>query len=679
MFCSKCGNQVEDGSRFCLYCGNRFEAQEQIFVQQPAAPAYKQEDNDAFFVQEEQPPVFYPAQPSYMQQPAKKKLPDLKIPKKFLLMGCGVIAAVLLVIILISSFSSGGKNSYALYLKEGQIFYHNISGKESNQITDDLTDGRDVDNSTLKNLAYSIGESLYLTQDGKTLFYMDEVDGTGKLFCQDLTNFKKEPIQIASGVEEYAVSGNGKEVFFLKNGTLYRYDGKDDEKIARDVEEFVISGNGDVIYQNEDDIWYFIFNGKEEKLGSEIDIVYVTEKGVVYYQDEDRLYRKSFGADKEKLLSDVYEIRNFEEDGTFYFSRREPMTLADFFREDAEYEYWMQSLREYEYTPYFSLYYFNGKEEILLTDGCVSRRARYTNDSLMMFYTCYDLTAVPELSYQKLEEMCNSEEYYYESIYYVAELMLLEALEKNMAAYGCIEGQISRLEVDNIHDYVCSADGKSLYLLCDVDEEKETGTIFKANISGKKIETPEKMDEDVYSENGFYCIGENHFVYFKNVKDYEGELFINGVSVAEDVYVNSYVRYNDKKDAILFITDFADETAAGTLCSYHSKKTEEIVDDVVSYIIGPNGDVAICYDYDRKSGEGSLAVYNGKLTEVTDDLRRYTFTPAGDLLFLYDYNSGKCRGSLAVFTGGKVKELDEDVAELITINTDAYSYCQAPF
>lgn len=673
MFCSKCGNQVADGSRFCIYCGNPFEAQNAYPAQQPAAQVYSQEDNDAFFASAGQTFAYAPAQPAAVQQPAKKKFALPNIPKKFLLIGCGAVAVLLVVIILLSSITSGGKANYALYLKDGQLFYHDISGKEGHQVTDDLTDGRDPDNYALRNLSNAISDSVYLTKDGKTLFYMDEVDGTGKLFCRSLTDFKKEPVQIASGVEEYAASGDGKDVFYLKNGTIYHYDGKNQEKIAKNVEDFGISDNGDVLYQNDDDVWYFISKGETEKLGSEIDICYVTEKGVVYYQNNDKLYRKPFGKDKEKLVSHVSDVRGFLEDGTFYFTRKEEMSIADFFQEDAEYEYWMKNLSEYQYTPFYELYYFNGREEILLTAGCSGNSIRYVNDSVWMFYTAYDLTAIPKLTYKQLEEMCNSEEYYYDSVSSVARVMLDEAFREAEGIYVDTKGQTSPIEAENIDRFVCCPDGKTVYLMCDVDEETATGTVYKMNVSGNKFGTPEKINEDVCSDEGFYFAGEKHFIYFKNVKNGEGEMFVNGVSAADDVCVRYYARYNEKKDALLFMTDYRDNTRTGTLCVYDGRKTETISDDVVSYLIGANGTVAFCYDYDMHKGEGVLAVYDGKVTQVSDDICRYTFTPDGDLLFLYDYNFNKYRGNLAVYTGGKIKELDEDVVELITIDTEAYS------
>lgn len=46
MFCSKCGKQAEDGSRFCIFCGSPFETQDANLVRQPTAPVYTCENSE---------------------------------------------------------------------------------------------------------------------------------------------------------------------------------------------------------------------------------------------------------------------------------------------------------------------------------------------------------------------------------------------------------------------------------------------------------------------------------------------------------------------------------------------------------------------------------------------------------------------------------------------------------
>lgn len=680
MFCPNCGNQVEDGSRFCSFCGTRFGAQPAAPVQAAPAQAYTQAENDAFFTQMEQASAVYQAETPAAagKLSVKFKLPNIKIPPKTLILGAGGVVVLIVLIVLIASlFSGGSKPSYAMYIKDGQVFYSDLSSKAPWQVTEDLTDGEDVENSDLRSAASDLGSAMHLTGDGETLFYMDEIGEEGTLYYRSLTNFKKEPEEIASGVEQYVVCKDGKLVFFLKNGTLYSYDLKDDEKIAKDVEDFSVYEDGDyVLYKDEDADWYLIHKGGKEKIGSEIDIRCVSDKGTVYYLDEDKLYAKAVGKDKEKLLSDVSSTFGFTMDGTFYFTRSEEMMLADFFEADAEYEYWAESMKEETVSPYYSLYYYNGEEETLLAEACYNRRVDYCGESMAVYYTMYDAANLEKLSYKDLDELSGTDEYYYTSIYEVAGIMLQEALDDAAVSCIAIEGTVSQVDVENVSDFVCSPDGKAVYMLCDVDEEKSEGTAYRASVSGKKVGAAERYDEDIYSEAGFYFVGSsNYLVYYKDVEDYEGELFVNGESVDDDVYLRSYlIRYNAEENDLLYMTDYDNDKYEGTLRVYNGKEAEDVSDDVYGYTIGSNGKVLFMYDYNSSKWEGSLAIYDGKVTEIADDVHSYTFTPAGDVLFLYDYSLSKYRGNLATFTGKEVKDLDEDVVALIPVSSGNYHY-----
>lgn len=683
MFCPNCGNQVEDGSRFCGFCGNRFGPRPMAPVQETPVQQFTQAENDAFFTQEEQVPVTYaaPVPANTGNAPGKFKLPALRLSKKSLIIGGAAVAAVILLvlIVVIASLSSGGSEpNYALYIKDSQVYYNALSGKESAQVTEDLTDGEDVDNSDLHKAADELGEAMHLTEDGKTLFYMDEIGDNATLYCRSVANFNKAPVEIASGVEEYVVCDGGKLVFYLKGGTLHRckspFGKENDEKIARDVYEFDVTKDGDyILYENEDSVFYVIHKGEEEKVGSDIEIEYVGDKGTVYYKDGDRLYAKAVGQKKEKLLSDVDSVFGFSEDGTFYFTRDAEMTLADFFEDNSEYEYWMKNMAD-EYLYFDSLHYYNGKEEILLAETCRGYKTQYSDDSIALCYSAADISTLEELSYLALEKLSDMDKYYYSSVYDVAEIMVEDALDDVTMNCVVIGGTVSQVDVENVGSFEYSPDGKTIYFLCDVDEEREEGTVYKASVSGQKVGKTEKFDDDVYSKWGFYYVGSSDYlVYYKDVEKGEGELFVNGASVDEDVYLYRSGSYNAQKDTLLFFTDYDGEKGEGTLRAYNGKKASDISDDVYVATILPNGDVVFLYDYNLTKREGTLAIYDGKTADIADDVFDYTFTPGGDVLFLYDYNTSKYRGTLAVYDG-KVTELDEDVVALITITGDYHHY-----
>lgn len=679
MFCPNCGNQTEDGSRFCMFCGTRFEVQG---AQQEMPQPGIQEDNEIYFVQEQPMPVPVSTQKKRPAFPMRW-LTGIRLSKKQLAIGGGAVAlaaVVLLLVLLIGA--GGGEPNYALYIKDGEMFYHGLSGKPQ-QITEELLDGMELDDRSMLYKAYYMGAGVHVTEDGKTMFYMDgQNDGQGVLYRRSLTNSGKEPEKIASNVEQYAVLNNGKLVFYLKNATLHRVKGSNDEKIAKDVEDFRISDAGDVLYENEDGQWYLIYRNKEDKIGSDLEICFTTEKGVTYYQDEDRLYRKPFGKDKEKLVDDMDTVVQFEENSNFYFTRREELTLNDFFQADKEYENWMSGMEEQTYTPFYSLYYYNGKQEILLGEACANRQMHYISDaesimeSFTILYTRYDLESMGKLSYKDLEKLCSTEEYFYYSVYDVARIMIDEALAENASYCLCVDSEIYELDAERIEDFVYSREEKAVYLMTDVDEEKQEGTLLRADISGGKVGELAELDNDVYTGISLNFVGGTQTLYYyKDVEDKIGELYIGGERVDEDVPATAHIKYLAKEKAFLYRSDLDAEEDTYTIQCYDGKKVQQIAEDVYTYSIGNDGSVVFLYDYDRERAEGSLALYNGKVVQIGEDVHDYALTAEGDVLFLHDYSTKRYKGDLAVFNGRKVKKLDEDVLAIVTPHNGRYHYC----
>lgn len=660
MFCPNCGNRAEDGSRFCMFCGARFENESTRQAVPQRIP------NPINTLKRE------------------RRLTGIRLSKQQWMIAGGALAAVAVIVLLVLLIGAGGREpNYALYVKDGEMFYHGVSDKMPQQLSEDLLDGVELDDRSMWYKAYYLGVGVHVTDDGKTIFYLDNQDGgQGMLYRRSLADSGKEPEKLASNVEQYVVLDNGKLIFYLKNGTLHRIKGGEDEKIAKNVEDFRISDSGDVLYENEDGQWYLIFRGKEDKIGTDLDIYLTTEKGVTYYQDGDRIYRKPFGKDKEKLADDVDTVIQFEENNSFYFTRREELTLADFFQPDSEYENWMSGMEERAYTPFYSLYYYNGKEEILLGEACANRQMHYINDaegfmeSFTMFYTRYDLESMGKLSYKDLEALCNTDEYFYYSVYDVAGIMIEEALAKNAAYCLCVDSEIYELDADQIEDFWYSREEKAVYLMTDVDEEKQEGTLLRAEISDGKVGELTEYDKNVYTGFGpRFVAGTQTLYYYKNVENETGELYIGGTPVEKDVPATSHVKYLVGEKAFLYQSDMDPEENTYTLKSYDGKTTREIAEDVYSYSLGKDGSLVFLYDYDPDRDEGSLAWYDGKIVEIGEDVYDYAFTPDGDVLFLHDYSTKRYKGDLAVFSGRKVKELDEDVMAIVKPHDSLYHYC----
>ncbi|MBP3372700.1 MAG: zinc ribbon domain-containing protein [Clostridia bacterium] len=120
MFCSNCGTQLADGSKFCMQCGAQLAAPaapaaEAPAYEAPAAPAYEAPAAPAYQAPAYQQPV-YPQQPVYGQPApeASKK----KSKKVLLIVGIAVLALILAITAIAVGAKLGGKSRLERMLLE---------------------------------------------------------------------------------------------------------------------------------------------------------------------------------------------------------------------------------------------------------------------------------------------------------------------------------------------------------------------------------------------------------------------------------------------------------------------------------------------------------------------------------------------------------------------------------
>ena len=727
MFCPNCRRELPDDTKFCGGCGTRMTPPVQQAVQEPVQYAEPMQYSQPVQYAE---PVFdqpvYPVDPDPKGRKSRGEKPQLaeklkaalkKIPSKYLKIGGIAAAALVVVIILVCVLAGGGGGTTAvsgqpegaLYLKESQLYYSDFSKKAPYEVSNDLLD--DASNATLRSYASDIANTIHVTGDGKTMFFMDKLssDGSGTLYYRSLTNFGQEAVKIAGSVSRYTVSENGKLVTFLKNGTLYQYDMKEETKLGKEVSTYRVSPDGKIIYyRNTEGNWYVLKNGESEKIGSDITIEYITDDySTVYYMNGDKLYKKTIGKDKEKLVSDVEEVMDIREDGTFYYAKVEEVYLSDFFVEDTEeYENLMEMLAE-ETLDFYEIGYYDGKTDTVIGENC-SDTGMAGN---VLYYMQYDVSAVGGIGLTELVD------YYYNSDHYyvvdaAAELVANQLMETEVI-YVAINGTTSVLDVEDLYDLVVSQDGKTMYVLSEVDHEKAEGTLYQVTLSNDAVKSVEEYDDGVYADRGCYYASyygseySDYFVYFKDVQESEGDMYINGELADSGVYVRNTVRHNPDQKALVYYVDYDAEKEVGTLKTWDGKTGTEIYDDTYSYEIVDNGDILVAYDekddivtlavwngkelteisddvyfcselsggellvstdYSSKDYSYTLSLWNGKeLTEIAEDVYGYSVMPNGDVLYLYDYSTSKYEGELYLFTGKKSQMVDEDVAALITL------------
>lgn len=672
MKCPNCSKVLEDGSRFCDNCGQQIFPK--IFCQCCGVQTSSEYDHcpNCGATLEKGTVI----QPQTVKKKAVRTKAAFKFPKKLVAIGGACVAVVLIVALVFSLlFKSGNKESYLAYLKDKEIYYTGISKLNPWQVTTELIENVDVEQSELVQNAYIYAGYIQMSSDGKLLFYFDKLneDSEGfSLFYRQANKPEKDPVKIDSDITHYSISESGKTVTYMKgeDGTLYQHNLTDKEKIGSDVSGYGVSADGKKLgWLNKDGDLYLKYAGKEkEKLESGINWVKYVNKDMdtIYYMKDDSLYRMVEGKEREKIATDVSKIINVYDSGEIYYTRsdstekyfidyvEDDMKDSDAFMTEPEppeyplyrnyntYEEYNTAITQYytdyevykqEQTAYYekqkrdelrkklaeatmsqlteTLYYFDGKEEIMLSDAFVHREAAAEETPVIVF----SLLEQEEIKKLKLSEIA--------SINDVRDIVE-EAGDSLYEKYIAVKDSITEIEQNEAFRLNISPDGKTVYFMDNVSEESY-GELYRMKISKDKPQKPELYDSDVYAHYG-YCLDNDTYRYYKDVRDGKGDLYINRERIDYDVKIYSDV-CQEEAGIVVYLTDWNDEKEYGTLKIFK----------------------------------------NGKAVKAADDVHYYSVTSTGEIFYLCNYNLKYYRGELFLYKNSKIKKIDDDVMAFIVV------------
>lgn len=652
MNCSKCNAWVSDDSAFCPECGQKVEAPAPVA---PAASVFctncgaAMAPEDSFCencgAQVEAAPAAAPtvgavaaaavksaaAAASRAVNSAAKKL---NIPSKFLKLGIAAVALILVIVIVASLFSGPEVHSYGLYLKDGELQYAEMpKGKDAVELTSQLVKTDDISDAELAEAAQMLGYLTRLSEDGEKLFYPDRIDDGGfTLYYRETGNPKKEPVKLDSGITDanYSVNKKGNLVTYLEGSRLYQHNLEEKTKIASDVHSYQVSGDGkSILYlvREDEEAAGTLYLKKGSKDAGEIasDVTRIISADAKFktflFMKDDSLYLKSGSKEAEKIASGVVDVLHVYEDGSFYYTTAEEtsVTYWDLITDDrTEADSWYDVTWMQESTlsyPFQTLNYYDGKDSVVVSESMTGWET-YASDTPVLVFTATESAALP--TWKLSDYMESSFSFYQKMDEYLSGSELL-----------CIVAgdSVAELELENAHTLLAAPDGKTLYAGADFDSEDDTVTLYRLTLDGSKVKKNDKLDEDVYAGTVFLVNGDS-VVYYKDVDDGEGELWMDGKYVDVDVCTNeALVKYNTERKALYYMVDWDSDTELGTLKSWNGRKTASVKDDVAAF----------------------------------------AFTPAGEVLFLYDYDNEDCTGELWIQDGSKRAKLDDDVVAIVPV------------
>ncbi|MDO4295921.1 MAG: hypothetical protein Q4D90_07165 [bacterium] len=593
----------------------------------------------------------------------KKKSPlQALIQKVIMFGGIGIVAFVVIILIIFMFLGRSSKDKYSLYLKDGEIFYTDYSKKGTLKITSRLTNGDDISDSELSDLSYTLGYYITFTDDGSRIFFPDRIDDINDgitngftLYYRDVNKPNEEAVEIDSDVIKYAINSDGTKVVYVKGSdrTLYLNNLTDKEKISSRVTSIeYASSDLSTIYYIKDGCLYKQLEGSEDKtkITSNIsNVISVYDSGEVYYTKAEVVEKNLWDYVDDDMASsdtaltvpeypdypdspDYPSWWNYENDEEYeaakaqyetayedYEAIREQITAdynaaCDVYwekldRDDLREELQNATMEIKEYT----LYYFNGTEETIITDALVNEWVRYADDKPVMIFQVYNQFDVPKV---KLSEISSVD---------WASWLVESSLYSSSEWCVAVGSVLSIIEQDYSTSFYISSDGSTIYFVNSEDKE-----LYKVAITDEQVGKPELFDSDV---SWVSLIFDDNIAYYKNTYIvYSGDLYVNGEEIDYDVRLSDLYSTNIsfKDGRVLYYTDWNSAKSYGTLKAFK----------------------------------------NGKKTKIADDVHDFDITSDGDILYLYDYSTNYYTGILYLYNNGEPKKVDDEVVALIPIYDD---------
>lgn len=577
----------------------------------------------------------------------------------------GVLAVIIIIILIVTNMSSKlKKTDFVVYQKDRELYVNFLDEDKSVQLTDNLDSSSSMTSHTVFN------------ESTGYLYFPDRYnDGIYTLYYADLNASKDsiEPVKVATNVQKYVVSDNGKVVYYVdKKDKLYLSDLSEEQEIASDVYGIKLSSSGDLLIymvgdeDKEDKFDYCTVNQKgvtETLIENASDYSYYDEEnGILALTKKDTIYTIIDGTLNELTSASVPKNGSlsviYADAKCAYYTVTSPDSVSakDFVadskasadanssgsNEDKEYR---DDVRYYIYDDYGltidglsnrSLYYFNGTESVELTKYCesVSRKAEGK-----IVYVANDVSDakvdVADIAKELSKESSYISPYdisdYVESVINPSQTCYV-AIDGNANVVTTVERETEDGEENkdfsnmSAYDFTIDKKGYAVYFMQNLDED-EVGDLYCKKISGTSLGEAELLYSDVAAFD--YDNSGNVLTYRDAAKDGDSyytvnDLYVNDTKIDEDVmgeYQDNYLCVDvSDDDTLLYFKSYSFDDGTGTLCLYNGKSVVEIAEDVFDYTFLDADTILYGTDADSYSESFTLLCYmKGESIEIDED------------------------------------------------------------
>ncbi len=455
------------------------------------------------------------------------------------------------------------------------------------------------------------------------------------LYRSDLSDREK----LASGVTGFAAANDCKTVAYLNDeGSYYIWrDGKDTVKLAGNIDSVrYVKDDLTTIYYMKDDSLYLQSEGADRvKIAGDVSWVKaIYDTGEVYYTtaEEVELPLMDFVTD-DMAAADADIMEPEKPDYPDYPDYPYWWNYDSDAAYDDAYAQYQQALEDYQtesdrlkeeynaaYAKYkdkrsrdrlreklkdatisdtvYSLYYYDGEAATLVSDQLADEwYMDCTQDTAEVLFSVREDSGVKV----KLSEVGNAAD-----VENAVDDAREEAVSWRLAVGAAVTDAaalgVEDLDIDSIGGI--SADGAMIYFVADVSEEKYEGDLYRITVSKGVPAAPEQVDTDVYAYN-ISAMEDKSLVYYKNMKDGKGDLYVDGQEMDYDVRASGVLYVEDGK-VLYYYTDWNYDKDYGTLKQWKNGEKTTVADDIHDYQFLGNGDILYLYDFSTNHYNGTL-------------------------------------------------------------------------
>lgn len=538
-----------------------------------------------------------------------------------------------------TSINRSGSKFYYVKGSENRLYVYDRIKDEKTKLDDDVN-------------------SVYVSDDGNYIIYTKDDDGDNTIYEMHLSGKEPEKNKIDSEASIVKAFPNSKKVFYLKDDSLYVKENKEDKtKIASDVTRVV-----SVV--DEKSVYYLKSEGMKNTLDKFIDDDYaeidknIVEPAYPSYPDEPKypntadyvyyLWVSSYwgneyneeldewGYWREEIDWELYyeaveqykkdyeewenECNRLREEYNLAYSLYEDKLLRDMLRAE-----FMSEANAISYSKFILYYWSEGTEKEIVRDVAYDSPSTgllaYSTKVPAAVYQKYNDTEIAAL---KLSDLIAKNGYSTILIYADVLKNLESARSKQDDIFIAYKDKEYKIAAQNASRWDISDDG-TIYFLDEYESDKKSGVLKSVKISGKGIETPVAVDEDV---SDYYLLNGRKLIYCKDMEDGSGEIYRERKKLATNVYFDSLYSLEDS-DMLFYLTDYDQDKEEGTLYCRRGDGQTKIADDVYQYVPVNEKKVLYLTDYNTEKRRGELVIYQGGKKRDTVDT---------DVTYIFDFN-----------------------------------------